>query len=384
MTRRIMYLVTDPISARYLLVGQLARMREAGFVVALASSGTPDLALVAKRDSIQTYTVPMARGMSPGRDLQSVRALVNAIRAFSPTIVNASTPKAGFLGMVAAAAVRVPRRIFVLRGLRSETMTGLSRNVVRSTERISCALADRVVCVSESLRFHAIQNRIVSARKATVLGPGSSNGVDTHKFTVPDRDQTALARRILGVPPHNPVIGFVGRLTADKGISDLVRAFEHHVLPQHPKALLLLAGHFESGDPVPLHIRRRISASPQIVHLGFLSDTSTLYHAIDVLAFPSYREGFPNAPLEAAASGLPTVAYRSTGCVDAIVDGTTGTLVDVGRVDLFGTSIARYLSWPELRRRHGFAANHRSVNQFDASIVHNRWVAFHERMLHQR
>ena len=149
--RRLVYVVTVPMSARYHLRGHLAYMREHGYDVTVISSPGSDLDLVAEREGVRTVAVPMAREVEPVADFRSLWRLYRAMRAIRPHIVNAGTPKAGLLGMIAARLARVPVRIYVLRGLRAETTSGLWRAVLTVAERCASACAHRVVCVSRSL-----------------------------------------------------------------------------------------------------------------------------------------------------------------------------------------------------------------------------------------
>jgi len=212
--------------------------------------------------------------------------------------------------------------------------------------------------------------------KTLVLANGSTNGLEARRFlpSVDTPRQSQILREQLGILAKVPVIGFVGRLTKDKGIVELLDAFEK-VLESLPEARLLLLGPFEEGDPIPTSYSQRLKAHPQVVLTGYVIDTTPYYHLMDLFVFPSYREGFGNVLLEAGAAGVPVVGFRATGVVDAVVDGLTGTLVPIGDVEALVEAVLMYLNDPELCREHGQAARERVLRDFRQEAI---WAAMYQ------
>ncbi|MEM1349014.1 MAG: glycosyltransferase, partial [Myxococcota bacterium] len=178
----------------------------------------------------------------------------------------------------------------------------------------------------------------------------------------------AAARLRLGIPKDARVLGFVGRLVRDKGVLELADAWSTLRLAHHDVHLLIV-GPVEQRDAVPDDVLELLQGDRRAHFTGFTRDTPALYAAMDVVALPTYREGFPNVPLEASAMGLPVVATRVTGCVDAVVDGVTGTLVPVRDAAALATAIHGYLGDPERRRAHGRAGRARVLERYDPDSI---------------
>lgn len=360
--KTLVHVLTVPESLRFLR-GQPAFMREHGFDTHVVCSPGPLLDAFAREEGATAHAIEMRRAITPREDLVALARLTSLLRRLRPDVVHAQTPKGGLLGVLAGRAAGAPRVLYHMRGLPFMGARPPTRWLLVATERIACGAAHAVICHSASLRAVAEDAGVVARGRAIVLGPGG-NGVDTERFD-PDgatRERALAIRRDLAIPEGAPVIGFVGRLVRDKGIVELREAWTT-LRERFPEARLLVVGPFEERDPVPLETRRALETDPRVHLVGATEDVAPYYALMDVLALPTYREGFPNVPLEAAAMRVPVVATRIPGCVDAVRDGETGTLVSAADARALTQAVDRYLADPRLRREHGAAGRHRATSE---------------------
>jgi glycosyltransferase involved in cell wall biosynthesis len=379
----VLHAVTDSMST-ILVRGQLAYLKANGFAPTLVSSPGKELEQIGAMERIPVVGVSMRREIAPLQDLRSLFEIWRRIRRIRPVICNSGTPKAGLLVGLAAWINRVPCRIYTLRGLRLETAGGLKKRVLSITERIACFSAHRVVCVSASLQERVIALRLVVRSKTVLLGQGSSNGVDASRFE-PTRERLAMAaalRQNLGILPDQPVIGFAGRFTRDKGLPELVAAFRL-IRDQSPEAVLLLVGSFEAGDPVPVEIRTAIESDPAIYHVGFTSEIEMYYLIMNVFVLPTHREGFPNTVLEAQAARLPVITTDATGAVDSIEDGVTGLLTPVGDAVRLSKAVLLLLSDPARLKSMGRLGRERVLRNFQNETVWRGMTSLYSAMLEE-
>lgn len=336
---------------------------------------------LAAREQAQFIPIPMEREISAQADLRSLRELKRVLSDLAPDLVNAGTPKAGLLVTAAAAAARVPVRVLTLRGLRSATMAGAGKYLVRAAEATSCRLAHRVICISQSLCDEAIRLGVLPAARGVVLGAGSSNGVDVEHF---QRTPASIAagealRQQLGIRPGAVVVTFVGRIHQEKGVFDLLRAFAQLDIPD---AALVVAGPNELPRS-ELDTLESFTRDDRIKLTGHIEDVRALYATSDVVVLPSWREGFGNVVIEASAMGLPVVAADVTGCRDSVADGETGTLVPPRQPDALARALRAYVLDSSLRQQHGEAGRRRAVSLFSNQAVWSAQVAFYNELLRE-
>jgi glycosyltransferase involved in cell wall biosynthesis len=359
------------------LTGRLRALRQSGFRVTLVSSPGELLDRTAAREGVESIAIPIRREIAPIADIVSLVRLWWLLFRLRPDMTEFSTPKAGLLGTVAALLAGVPSRIYMLRGLKVEGTAGFKRRILLAAERMASACAHVVLCNSHSMRAEAIALGVAPAEKLSLLGDGSSNGVDVERFSPGEND----VRSQLGLPRESPVVGFVGRLTCDKGLPELMEAFDA-ILKEEPEARLLLVGWFDAAeDALCPCMRARIENHKRIHCTGFVADTAPYYRAMDLMVLPTWREGFPNVVLEAAASCIPVVTTISTGSRDSVVPEVTGLLIPPGYPDAISDAVLKLLRDPARRRRMGQASRTWVVEHYANERVLRLITVFYKSLL---
>ncbi len=384
-TPRLLHVTTVPMTLPF-VAGHVVEARSRGFEVHVLSSPGAALDAFARDLQVEAHAVPMARRIAPLADLTALGQMVRVMRRVRPTIVDAHTPKGGLLAMIAATLCRVPVRVYHQHGLPLMTATGVKRRLLRATERVACGLAHEVLCISGSLREVLVSEGLCRPHKVEVLEHGSIDGVEAERAFNPAVVSPAAAQRVRAryqIPAGAPVMGFVGRVVRDKGLIELAQAWDV-LREEYPSLHLLVAGPFESEDPIPADVEQALRSDPRVHLAGMVHDMPGVYRIMDLLVLPTYREGFGAALLEASAMELPVVATRIPGCVDAVREGETGLLVPARDAAALTAAIRRYLDDAALRRQHGASGRRRARRDFDPARVREALFQAYLRLLGRR
>jgi lipopolysaccharide/colanic/teichoic acid biosynthesis glycosyltransferase len=377
---RVAHVTTADISLRYLLLNQLQTIRDDGFEVTGISSPGPDVAAL-EAHGIRHEAVPMSRRLTPFADLVSLVRLYRVMRRRRFTIVHTHNPKPGLLGQLAARMAGVPIVVNTLHGFYfHDRMRPRARRFYVALERLAARCSDVVLSQNEEDVQTAVRDGIVTPDRIRSLG----NGIDLRRFD-PARltPETRLrTRAALGIAVDAPVVGFVGRLVAEKGLRELLEA-ARTVLAAVPNARFLFVGGVDSekADRLTPDVARVAGLEAACVFAGVRQDMPELYQAMDLFVLPSHREGFPRAPMEASAMGVPCIVTDVRGCRQAVSHERNGLLVPVQDPNALAQAMLRLLQDRSLARRLGAAGRARAQQEFDERGVFKTVLAEYRRLL---
>jgi glycosyltransferase involved in cell wall biosynthesis len=343
------------------------------FEVVGVSSPGETLKEVAVQEGIRTAGIEMTRAITPMKDLAAIWSLYKFFRKEKPSIVHTHTPKAGLLGMIAARLARVPVRLHTVAGLPLMEATGKKRMLLEQVEKLTYAAATTVYPNSKNLCEFILNNRFCAPSKTKVLGNGSSNGIDTVFFSVDEslKQKAIQFKSEHGITAEDFVFVFIGRLVRDKGIEELVEAFVQLAL-KYPHMKLLLVGPFEPElDPISEKTQRIIREHDRIILVGFQQDVRPYYLASSALAFPSYREGFPNVPMQAGCFGLPCIVTNINGCNEIIENGTNGLVIEPKNTDQLKNAMEELMKNEDLYLQTKAVARQMIVERFEQKYLWN-------------
>ena len=327
-----------------LLKGQL-RFLNKYFEVVAVSGEDKHLQNIKEREGVQIHSVKMKRRISVYRDLISLIKLYLFFRKTKPQIVHSITPKAGLLSMIAGYFAKVPIRMHTFTGLIFPTEYGLMKKLLIWMDKLLCACATHVYPEGEGVKRDLLEYKITN-KPLSVIHNGNINGIDVDFFNPKKfNDKTPTIRKKLGINPDDFVFVFVGRLVGDKGINELVAAFEKILnIDGSTSIKLLLVGPYEDQlDPLELKTLKSIEFNKNIIATGYQDDVRPYLAVSNVFVFPSYREGFPNALMQAGAMGLPSIVTNINGCNEIIKPDLNGILISSKNSDELFQEMKRIL-----------------------------------------
>lgn len=361
---------TSPISLNILLKGQLHYLSKHWHVIGLSSPGN-ELHILNKRENIEVKAIKMKRNISIFADIQSLVSLWIYFLKTKPQIVHSITPKAGLLSMIAAKFANIPVRMHTFTGLIFPSKSGLLQKLLISTDKILCWAATNVYAEGNGVLNDLIRYKIAS-KPIKIIANGNINGVNCEYFNpnAISEIEKIKTRSSLNIKNSDFVFLFVGRIVGDKGIHELISAFK---TISSPNLKLILVGPFEKElDPISTNTLKEIESNPNIILTGFVEDVRPYYSISHVFVFPSYREGFPNAVLQAAAMGLPSIVTDINGCNEIITNNKNGIIIPPKNSKALSTAMKTLLNDPIKRSEMSANSTSEIKIKFNNKLV---WAA---------
>lgn len=332
---KILEIINLPNSAINFIGGQFRYFtEEGGHEMHLICTPGGGIEKFCEENGVHYYPVQLARQMSALNDFKALMQICKYIRKNKIEMVIAHQSKGRLLGMIACALTGVKYRITFAHGVVYETMHGLKRKLMILNDKFVSMLATKVVCVSQYVVDFRKRDGIDKAGKTVMLGKGSCNGLDTINKFNPEKVDPAVLRTMKSkydITNEEFILGFCGRLVRDKGIIELIAAF-NLLLQRNPdkKMRLLIIGEPEIRDGLPTETISTLKTSKDIIFTGPVpfAEIQNYYLLMNALILPTHREGFGMVSVEAEAMGIPAIVSDYTGCAETIIDGVTGLYIN--------------------------------------------------------
>ncbi len=328
-------------------------LKDKGYKVILMSSNEQELMEVAKSLNVDFVFFDFTREFSIYRDLATLIKMINLLRKLKPEIVIGATPKSALISMMASKFVGVNHRIYHILGLPYETATGIKKTILLLVEKLTSFCATRIVPISSSvskeyeIKFKFTKNIFHN------IGLLSIAGVDLKKFDnnrfVFIKDQI---KKDIGIQNNYFIIGFVGRLTVDKGVGDFI-ALWNGIKKKYDKVAVMIIGDTDSRDGFDQNLLNVFFEDQNVFHFAKTNEVEKYMSIMDVFVLPSYREGFGNVIIEASSMKVPVVSYNVTGCKDSVKDGFSGILVEKNNINSLISAVSYFIDYPSEKEKFG-------------------------------
>lgn len=367
MAKKIIRAATIGMSLNIFCKGLIRELSDEGYDMVALSTPDDDLKELGEREGVRTIGVEMKRHISLIDDLCSLIELYKVFVREKPYMVHSMTPKAGLLCMIAAWMARVPVRVHTFTGLVWPTATGLSKEILMTTDRILCYCATHIVPEGEGVKSDLA--RCITKKPMKVLGHGNVRGVDLEYWKRSDSERLSVDNHTDTCSLGGIVFVFVGRIVKDKGMNELAGAFLR-LNKDYPSTRLVLVGPYEySLDPVNPETKTIIEECSSIEAVGIQNDVRPFYEKADILVFPSYREGFPNVVIEAGAMGLPSIVTDINGSREIIVNNENGLIIPSKDENALFEAMKWMIEHPEDRLRMSQNARPMVAERFEQGYV---------------
>ncbi len=369
--KRILEIVPHFGFARSFLGYRMKLFAEDGYRMYLASSPDEELPSFAEENRFEYMATEMPRVPSLWKDTVAVIRICRYVRRENIECVVGHADKGKLLAVICG--FLTGRKIVLFaHGTSFETRKGLSRKLFVALDRVESKFASRVICVSPFLKELRLNLGIDRPGKSYVPGKGSCCGIDVNGKFNPGNvsvDKQTELRKSLGLNETDFVLGFCGRIVRDKGIEELVEAFELFKKQVNGRVKLLVVGPWDIRDGIKSSVRDIMAGDDDIILCGDVDDNIELYYSImSLFVLPTHRDGLGLSLLEAGAMEIPVLTTGFTGSRDTIIPGETGDCVTLDPQNVCAAMFSLYCS-PERLAKYGKAGRKWVRDNFERTAV---------------
>ena len=285
-----------------------------------------------------------------------------------PNLSISFTPKIGFMVALASFVARTPNRIHWFTGQIWAEKKGFVRMFYKLIDKLIFSLSHNVLIDSFSQKDFLILEKIVSSNKSIVLHKGSVGGVDVLKFRLNKQKRIRL-RKQHSISKNTFVFLYLGRINKDKGITELIEAFQK--IKKNLDVLLIFVGTIE--DEKLIHLLKN---KKKILYFNYTNRPEDWFSIADILCLPSHREGFGTVVIEAASCSIPTLCSNIYGLHDSVIDNKTGFFHEVGNVDDIKKKMLFIFKNRKLVKNYGLSGRKKVLTDFEQSIITKKLLSF--------
>ena len=350
---------------------QLEEIKNQNIDITIISGRDDGMEFINKLD-IPHKDINIPRDISLIKDFLALINLYLCFRREDFDIVHSTTPKAGLLTSIAGFFARVPIRIHTFTGQAWANLSGFKRWICIKMDKVIITLNTQVYADSFSqVEFLLEQKVIKNLEDIKVLGDGSLAGVDVQRFSEKEKLFREERRVEFNIPNESFVFIYLGRINLEKGVNELIEAF-NKLTKENRNAYLILVGPIDIKEPTEkIRIESLIQDSPNIRFYEYTDNPERFLSISDVLCCPSYREGFGTVIIEAAAMGITSIGSDVVGLKDSIINKETGLLFRSGDSEDLREKMQLLMDNHELRRSLNDNAKKNALNRFSSSRLSN-------------
>ena len=371
MKKKIALVVSSPMTFKAFYKNHIEKLQEKYDVTLIANFDQPEPIF----DGVKQIALNLERKPSIVSDLKALKQMIDIFKKEKFILVHSTTPKAGFITQIAGFIAGVKFRLHIFTGQVWASQSGIKRQALKKIDVAIASLATHLLADSESQVEFLIKESIPVKSKIKVLGNGSISGVDLNKFTPKESDSL---KSNLNLQNKAFIFLFIGRLNKDKGIFDLIKSFEI-VHSKHPEAALLIVGSDEEN--ILPFIQNHVLYNKSIFYHEATPRPQDFMAMADVLCLPSYREGFGSVIIEAAACGTPSIGSKIYGLTDAIEDGKSGYLFQVGCTESLANKMIYSIENPEALQQASKYGMQRAKEMFSDDLSSKLLVSYYQSIL---